>query len=136
MNYLLILILLGLGAGGYYYLQEQRAEQVVAVQQHDQEVAVHKAAVAQAAAAEAAARTFSTVDGHVYTNCTIVKQDENGIVVSGDFGIAQIPYWNMTPDEQKRFGYSRQQTAADGAAQARYNQQTQEAERASAVRNP
>jgi hypothetical protein len=136
MNYRFILVLLGLGAGGFYYLQQQRAEQVVAVQQNEQEVATHQAAVAQAVAAETAARTFTTVDGHIYTNCTVMKQDEKGIVVSGDSGIAQIPYWNMTPDEQKRFGYSTQQTAADGEAQARYMQQTQAAERANSVKNP
>ncbi len=123
MNYLLIVIILGLGAGAYC-LHEQDLAQIAALQQQVQELSAKSATDASAPPQPPSdLGTVTTVDGHTYTHCRVMKQNQDGVIFSHDEGITEILYWNMTPDEQKEFGYDRHQTATEAEAQARYNAQ-------------
>jgi hypothetical protein len=158
MNYLLIVIILGLGVG-LYCMHEQDLAQISSLQQQVQELSAKNAAAATAAtaaqpprptfsyptseptpvasgqaidaartAAETSATganlgTMTTLDGHSYTNCRLVKQEQDGVTFNHDDGITKVPYWNMSPDEQKEFGYDIHTAAATVEAQARYQSQ-------------
>jgi len=144
MNYLLIVIILGLGAV-IYCMHEQDAAQIISLERQVAELSKDRAseyqppraenapsassAIDNARAAAAAASgaqnigTITTTDGKTYTNNKVLKQDADGVVFNNDTGIIKVPYWKMTPEEQKQFGYNIQDAAAAAAAQARYQDQ-------------
>ncbi len=64
------------------------------------------AAAAQAAATAADLGTITTLDNHTYTNCKVIKVEQDGVTFTDDTGITKIEYLMMAPALQKRFGYS------------------------------
>ena len=132
MYYLVLVIILGLGAGAYC-LHEQDVAQIAALQQQVQELSAKATAGSPQPPPSQDLGTMTTVDGHAYTHCRVMKQNQDGVIFSDDAGITEIPYWNMTADEQKEFGYDRHQSATEAEAQARYKTQQ---DAASAPGNP
>ena len=137
MKYWLIL-LIGAAAGAcVMYVQD--ASQIATLQQQIQELNAAKAAAAPVPSSTSDAGIISsirTLDGHLYTNCRVIKQDSTGITFSHSEGIAQIPFYNMPPDLQKQFGYSIEKTAAQIEAESRYNDQQAAALQTSAGTTP
>jgi hypothetical protein len=58
------------------------------------------------------ARDLKTVDGEVYKNIVVSKQDATGIQISHDDGLAFIDFLNLSEKEQKEFGYDPAKYAA------------------------
>ena len=50
------------------------------------------------------AEDWTTEDGHVYHNVTIVGQEDDGVRITYDGGVGKIPYYELPDDLQKRFG--------------------------------
>ena len=124
MKYLLIL-LLGAAAGAYV-MYTQDASQIATLQQQVQDLNTANARLTPSPAPETTVGTLNsiqTLDGHMYTNCRVIKQDSTGITFSHSDGVAQVPFWNMSPDLQKQFGYSIEKTAAQIEAESRYKDQ-------------
>jgi hypothetical protein len=53
----------------------------------------------------ASARDLKTLNGEVFKNITITKQDPTGLQISHDDGVIFIDFRNLGPAEQKEFGY-------------------------------
>jgi outer membrane murein-binding lipoprotein Lpp len=89
----------------------------------------HSSAIDAAASAAAAAShsagvgTITTLDGKTYTNCKILKVDQDGVTFSHDDGITKILFALMSPATQKLFDYSPQKAVAQTDAQIRYDEQ-------------
>jgi hypothetical protein len=90
--------------------------------------AIHSSAIdAAASAAEAASNSASignitTLDNHSYTNCKVLKVEEDGVTFTHDDGITKILYPMMPPSLQAKFGYTPQQAVAQTEAQIRAEQ--------------
>ena len=108
----------------------------------DSAEATHAGAVdAAAAAAEAAANgtdlgTVTTLDNRTFTNCKVVKVEEDGVTFSTDAGIAKIEYPLLPPDLQKKFGYTPQAAVVRTEAEIRANDQQQAATPQAAPASP
>ena len=63
------------------------------------------AAVFVLAGSAASARDLKTVNGEVFKNITITKQDPTGLQISHDDGVIFLDFRNLGPAEQKEFGY-------------------------------
>ena len=50
------------------------------------------------------AEEWTTEDGHVYHNVTVVGQEDDGVRITYDGGVGKIPYYELPDDLQKRFG--------------------------------
>jgi len=50
------------------------------------------------------AEDWTTEDGHVYHNVTVVGQEDDGVRITYDGGVGKIPYYELSDDLQKRFG--------------------------------
>jgi outer membrane murein-binding lipoprotein Lpp len=89
----------------------------------------HSSAIDDAASAAAAAShsasigTIKTLDGKTYTNCRVLKVEQDGVTFSHDDGITKILYPLMPPEVQKLFDYDPQKAVAQTDAQIRYDQQ-------------
>jgi hypothetical protein len=81
------------------------------------------AAAATAAANSAGIGTFTTLDGHTYSNCKVLKVDQDGVTFSHEDGITKILFPLMPPNIQKLFNYDPQKAVAQTDAQIRYDQQ-------------
>jgi hypothetical protein len=66
------------------------------------------------------AEDWTTTDGKVYPNVTVIKQDPDAITILYRDGGALIPLTKLPPDLQKRFNYNpiRAKAAAETRAQA------------------
>jgi hypothetical protein len=67
--------------------------------------------------------TFTTLDGHTYSNCKVLKVEQDGVTFSHDDGITKVLYPLMPPNIQKLFDYDPQKAVAQTDAQIRYDQQ-------------
>jgi len=81
------------------------------------------AAAATAASNSAGVGTFTTLDGHTYSNCKVLKVEQDGVTFSHDDGITKVLYPLMPPNIQKMFDYDPQKAVAQTDAQIRYNEQ-------------
>src|ERR1700728_134514 len=50
------------------------------------------------------AEDWTTEDGHVYHNVTVLGQEDDGVRITFDGGVGKIPYYELPVDIQKRFG--------------------------------
>jgi hypothetical protein len=50
------------------------------------------------------AEDWTTADGHVYHNVTVVGQESDGVRITYDGGVGKIPYYLLPVDIQKQFG--------------------------------
>ena len=88
----------------------------------------------------ALADDFKTTDGKEYKNAKVNRVEPDGIVISFSGGIVKIPFTELSPEIQTKFGYNPQaaadyqkQTYEAGTARAQQisqQQQTQAEERA------
>jgi hypothetical protein len=86
--------------------------------------AIDDAATAAAAASHSASvGTITTLDGKIYTNCKVLKVEQDGVTFSHDDGITKILFALMQPATQKMFDYSPQKAVAQTDAQIRYDEQ-------------
>ncbi len=81
------------------------------------------AAVCVLTGSVASARDLKTINGEVFKNITITKQDPTGLQISHDDGVIFIDFHILAAAEQKEFGY-------DPAAYAAAVKQKIEAEKA------
>jgi len=81
------------------------------------------AAAARAAASSSGIGDITTLDNHTYTNCKVLKVEQDGVTFSHDEGITKILYSMMQPALQAKFGYTPQQAVAQTEAQIRAEQQ-------------
>src|SRR4051794_1121703 len=63
------------------------------------------AVVCVIAGTAALARDLKTVNGEVFKNITITKQDPTGLLISHDEGVIFIDFRSLAAAEQKEFGY-------------------------------
>jgi len=63
---------------------------------------------------------FKTVSGKEYKNVTVSRVEPDGIVIKFSGGIVKIPFTELSPEIQKKYGYDSQ---AAGAYSAEQNQQ-------------
>ena len=63
---------------------------------------------------------FKTVSGKEYKNVTVSRVEPDGIVIKFSRGIVKIPFTELSPEIQKKYGYGSQ---AAGAYSAEQNQQ-------------
>jgi hypothetical protein len=98
---------------------------------HQTDSDTHASAIDAAAnAATAAANgtnigTITTLDHHTYTNCRVLKVEQDGVTFSHDDGITKILFPMLPPDVQKQFGYTPQAAVAQTEAQIRAMQDQQ-----------
>jgi len=76
------------------------------------------------------AEDWTTADGKTYKNVTVIAQEDDGVRITFTGGVGKIPYYELSPDLQKRFGLDpatmeakrkaaeEAQAQADAAAQA------------------
>jgi len=50
------------------------------------------------------AEDWTTEDGHVYHNVTVLGQEDDGVRITYDGGVGKVPYYELPVDVQKRFG--------------------------------
>jgi len=50
------------------------------------------------------AEDWTTEDGHVYHNVTVLGQEDDGVRITYDGGVGKVPYYELPVDIQKRFG--------------------------------
>jgi hypothetical protein len=81
------------------------------------------AAAATAVSNSRGVGTIKTLDGHTYTNCKVLKVEQDGVTFSHDDGITKILYPLMPPNVQKMFDYNPQKAVQQTDAQIRYDQQ-------------
>jgi hypothetical protein len=60
---------------------------------------------------------FKTVDGKEYKNATVSRVEPDGVVISFSGGIVKIPFTELSPEIQKKYGYDSQAAAAYTAEQ-------------------
>ena len=65
----------------------------------------------------ALAEDFKTVEGKEYKNVTVSRVEPDGIVITFSGGIVKIPFTELSPEIQKKYGY-------DPKAAADFQQQT------------
>ena len=68
----------------------------------------------------ASADDFKTINGKEYKNVTVSRVEPDGIVIKFSGGIVKIPFTELSPEIQKKYGYDSQ---AAGAYSAEQNQQ-------------
>jgi hypothetical protein len=71
-------------------------------------------------ASVALADDFKTIEGKEYKNAKLSRVEPDGIVITFSGGIVKIPFAEMSPDIQKKYGY-------DSAAAADFQKQVYEA---------
>ena len=69
-----------------------------------------------AAATTLLAEDIKTIGGTIYKNITVTRVDPNGISVTHDDGLAKIPFTDLTPDLQTKYGYDPKKAAEFNAA--------------------
>src|SRR5205823_11332178 len=69
----------------------------------------------------AAADDFTTATGQEYKNVTVSRVEPDGIVITFSGGIVKIPFTELSPEIQKKYGY-------DPKASADFQQQTYQAD--------
>jgi hypothetical protein len=69
----------------------------------------------------ALADDFKTVDGKEYKNVTVSRVEPDGIVITFSGGIVKIPFGELSPEIQKKYGY-------DPKAAEQFQQQTYQAD--------
>ncbi len=55
---------------------------------------------------------FKTIDGKEYKNATVSRVEPDGIVITFSGGIVKVPFTELSPEIQKKYGYD-SQAAAD-----------------------
>jgi hypothetical protein len=75
------------------------------------------AILAALSASIALADDFKTIEGKEYKNATVSRVEPDGIVISFAGGIVKIPFTELSPEIQTKFGYN-PQAAADYQKQA------------------
>ena len=65
----------------------------------------------------ALADDFKTIDGKEYKNATVSRVEPDGVVISFSGGIVKIPFTELSPEIQKKYGYDSQAAAAYTAEQ-------------------
>jgi hypothetical protein len=72
-----------------------------------------------APASAPAPATWTTTDGKVYQNVTVVKTEPDAVTITDHDGGARVPLANLPPDLQKHFNYdpAKAKAAADARAQ-------------------
>jgi hypothetical protein len=63
-------------------------------------------------ASVALADDFKTIDGKEYKNATVSRVEPDGIVITFSGGIVKVPFTELSPEIQKKYGYD-SQAAAD-----------------------
>jgi hypothetical protein len=71
-------------------------------------------------ASVALADDFKTIDGKEYKNAKVSRVEPDGIVITFSGGIVKIPFTELSPEIQKKYGYDSQ---AAGAYSAEQNEQ-------------
>lgn len=71
--------------------------------------------------------TITTLDGHTYQDCRVLKIESDGVTFNHADGITKILYPLLPPDMQKKFGYDPHAAVAQTEAQINYQQQVQQA---------
>ena len=71
--------------------------------------------------------SITTILGQNYADCHLLKVEAADIVVSTSEGILQIPFANMPPDLQKRFGFDPHAGNQLTDDQVRYQEQVRQA---------
>src|SRR5439155_1562636 len=64
---------------------------------------------------------FKTINGQEYKNVTVSRVEPDGIVITFSGGIVKIPFTELSPEIQKKYGY-------DSKASADFQQQTYQAD--------
>jgi outer membrane murein-binding lipoprotein Lpp len=96
--------------------------------------AIDAAATAAAAASHSASLgTIKTLDGKTYTNCKVLKVEQDGVTFSHDDGITKILFPLLPPEVQKMFDYDPEKAVQQTDAQIRYDQQQAAASNAAPV---
>src|SRR6266516_5351892 len=67
------------------------------------------------------ANDFKTIDGKEYENVTVSRVEPDGIVLTFSGGIVKIPFTELSPEVQKKYGY-------DPKAAGDFQQQTYQAD--------
>ena len=75
------------------------------------------AIVAVLSASIALADDFKTIDGKEYKNVTVSRAEPDGVVITFSGGIVKIPFAELSPEIQTKFGYN-PQAAEDYQKQA------------------
>jgi hypothetical protein len=78
------------------------------------------AILAALSASIALADDFKTIDGKEYKNAKINRVEPDGIVISFSGGIVRVPFTELSPEIQKKYGY-------DAAAATDFQKQAYEA---------
>lgn len=65
----------------------------------------------------ALADDFKTIDGKDYKNATVSRVEPDGIVITFSGGIVKIPFTELSPEIQKKYGYDPQAAAAYSSEQ-------------------
>lgn len=60
----------------------------------------------------AIADDFKTVEGKEYKNATVSRVEPDGIVIAFSGGIVKLPFTELPPEIQKKYGYDPQAAAA------------------------
>src|SRR5215217_7616758 len=63
------------------------------------------AAVCVLTGSAASARDLKTLNGEIFKNIAVTKQDATGLQINHDDGVIFIDFRNLGPAEQKEFGY-------------------------------
>jgi hypothetical protein len=80
------------------------------------------------------AEDWTTADGNVYKNVTIVAQEDDGVRITYDGGAGKIPYYELPLDLQKRFGQDAESLEAKRkAAEKAFDDATRKADAAAAA---
>jgi hypothetical protein len=69
------------------------------------------------------AEDFQSVNGHEYKNVTVARVEPDGIVIKFSGGIVKIPFTELSPEIQKKYGYD-SQAAGDYSAEQNEKQAT------------
>ena len=70
----------------------------------------------------AAADDFKTIDGKEYKNVTVSRVEPDGIVITFSRGIVKLPFAELSPEIQKKYGYDEEQAKAFAAKVAQDQQ--------------
>jgi hypothetical protein len=63
----------------------------------------------------ASADDFRTIDGKEYKNVTVSRVEPDGIVITFSRGIVKLPFAELSPEIQKKYGYDEEQAKAFAA---------------------
>jgi hypothetical protein len=66
---------------------------------------------------------FKTIDGKEYKNAKVSRVEPDGIVITFSGGIVKIPFTELSPELQTKYGYDKEKAAEFAAAEAQQYQQ-------------